>query len=122
MKDYILNSTLGTPEVVLDVSNGILTIKGICTPENPKMFFDPLMKNLAEYSTGKSKLQIEVYLDYFNSGSSKALLNLFLDSANKFSDLIIRWISEDEELKESGLILEEITGLKFEYIDLPEQN
>lgn len=92
------------------VSQGRLKIKGICTPENPKIFFDPIMLKLIEFRKEVRALVIEVYLDYFNSGSSKALLNLFIETSKHVSDLKIIWISEDDELKESGLILKEITG------------
>lgn len=117
MKDLIIESAHSTPDVFFRVSQGVLKIKGICTPENPKFFFDPIMEKLIEFQKEARALVIEIDLDYFNSGSSKSLLNLFIESSKQVSDLKIIWISEDDELKESGLILEEITGLNFEYID-----
>jgi hypothetical protein len=117
MKDLIIEASHSTPEVNFSVAKGVLKIKGICTPENPKMFFDPVMEKLIEFQKEARSLVIEIYLDYFNSGSSKSLLNLFIEASKHTTELKIIWISEDEELKESGVILEEITGLKFEYID-----
>ena len=117
MKNLIIDATIDTPKVEFNVREGILKINGICTPANPRNFFETIMEKLSEYQTLNKPLVIEVFLEYFNSGSSKALLNLFTISAKPAQKLTIRWIFEDDELKESGIILEEITGLKFEYIE-----
>lgn len=118
MKDLIIEATLDTPRVEFNVQEGTLKISGICTPANPRNFFEIIMEKLTEFQTLNKALVIEVFLEYFNSGSSKALLNLFSGSAKAQKKATIRWIFEDEELKESGVILEEIAGLKFEYLDV----
>jgi hypothetical protein len=118
MKDLIIEATISTPKVEFSVSTGVLKITGICTPENPKEFFLPITDALLEFQGKNQDLIIEVFLDYFNSGSSKALLNIFIETSKSNIRTIVRWISEDEELKESGIIFEEITGLKFDYIDI----
>lgn len=118
MKNLIIEPTIGTPKVEFDAKAGTLKISGICTPENPKHFFEPVMDKLTEFQTTGKTLTIEVFLEYFNSGSSKALLNLFIYTSKASNETIIRWVSEDEELKEAGFILEEISGLKFKYVDI----
>ncbi len=118
MKDLIIEATMDTPRVEFNVQEGILKISGICTPANPRNFFESIMKKLAEFQTLHRSLIIEVFLEYFNSGSSKALLNLFSGTTKSSEKTTIRWLFEDEELKDSGVILEEITGLKFEYIEI----
>ncbi len=118
MKNLIIESTIGTPKVEFDVKAGSLKITGICTPENPKQFFEPIMSTLNDFQGTGKPLTIEIFLEYFNSGSSKALLNLFLETAKTVNETKIHWLSEDEELKDAGIILEEISGLKFKYVDI----
>lgn len=118
MKNLIIEPTIGTPKVDFDVKAGVLKITGICTPENPKQFFEPIMDTLRDFQGTGKPLTIEVFLEYFNSGSSKALLNLFLATSKTVNETNIHWLSEDEELKDAGIILEEISGLKFKYFDI----
>jgi len=115
-------STKSSPEIIFDDQEHKLFIKGICTPENPIHFFQPVVDILEEYLTNNNQLIIDIYLDYFNTGSSKCLLNLFSKVANTSnhvkSNTIVNWIvdEDDSELKEAGEVFEEITGLKFNYI------
>lgn len=118
MKNLIIEPTIGTPKVEFDVKTGFLKIAGICTPENPKQFFEPVMDKLNDFQATGKALTIEIFLEYFNSGSSKALLNLFMETAKTSNETNIHWLSEDEELKDAGIILEEISGLKFKYFDV----
>lgn len=112
-----------TPEIILDYSNKTISIKGICVPEDPKSFFDPIVKELSNFKGTKSDLLFEIYLEYFNTGASKCLLNLFLEAAkveNEFESLEVNWLIEegDEELKEAGEVFEEITKIKFNYKEI----
>lgn len=118
MKNLIIEPTIGTPKVEFDLKAGLLKITGICTPENPKQFFEPIMEALRDFQETGRALNIEIFLEYFNSGSSKALLNLFLETAKTTNETNIHWLSEDEELKDAGIILEEISGVKFKYFDV----
>lgn len=120
MKSIHIDPTHSSPEVTFDFSEKKLTIKGICTPENPKLFFEPIIEAFEEYQKQYKELTIDIFLDYFNTGSSKCLLNLFMKASTNPEikiNTIVNWIvdSEDSELKESGIIFEEITGLKFNY-------
>jgi hypothetical protein len=124
MENLKIQATLNTPEVVFDCNSEKLSMKGICAPENPKYFFDPIIDKLNEFLTKHKKLVIEAYLEYVNSGTSKCLLNILDISSNNITnknDLKIIWISEDIDLKESGLTLSEISGLEFEFVDLEEE-
>jgi hypothetical protein len=122
MKLLHIVSTKSSPEIIFDDQEHKLFIKGICTPENPIHFFQPVVDILENYLTTNNQLIIDIYLDYFNTGSSKCLLNLFSKVANTSlevkSNTIVNWIvdEDDSELKEAGEVFEEITGLKFNYI------
>ncbi len=122
MKKIIIDPSSSTPEVLFDYEAGKLQIKGVCTPENPRLFFEPIFKALDEYQKEQSQLVIEICLDYFNTGSSKCLLNIFNIISNNSKlkvNTTINWIIEehDTDIKESGVLFEEITGLKFNYVN-----
>lgn len=117
-----ITSTHSSPSVVFNFEEQKLIISGICTPENPKLFFTPIIEAFEEYQRQYKTLTIDIYLDYFNTGSSKCLLNLF-QKASSNPDLkintIVNWIisDDDSELKEAGEVFEEITGLRFNYLN-----
>ncbi|MCU0359407.1 MAG: DUF1987 domain-containing protein [Bacteroidia bacterium] len=115
-----IEATTSTPEIILDPGAKTLQIKGICTPENPRLFFDPLFEAMELFQKNNDRILIEICLDYFNTGSSKCLLNLFYMISNNQQmkqNSEVNWVIEDSDpdIKESGLLFEEITGLKFNY-------
>lgn len=120
MKKIHIESTMSSPEVVFNFGANTLSIKGVCTPENPKLFFDPIIAAYEEYKLTHDNITIDIFLDYFNTGSSKCLLNLFIKAATNtdVNTTTINWITdcEDSELIESGQMLEEISKLKFNYV------
>lgn len=122
MKKIHIEATHSSPEVSFNFNENKLIIKGICTPENPKLFFAPIIEAFEEYQKIYNDLTIDIHLDYFNTGSSKCLLNLFLKASlnpNIKINTIVNWIADaqDMELKEAGQVFEEITGLKFNYLN-----
>jgi hypothetical protein len=122
MKNNIyIESTLSSPEVNFNFATNKLTITGVCTPENPKLFFDPIINAFEEYQKLYNEVTIDIYLDYFNTGTSKCLLNMLFKSAGmelEKTNTIVNWMvdNEDSELLESGQMLEEISKLKFNYV------
>jgi hypothetical protein len=115
-----IEASASTPEIILDPEAQTLQIKGICTPENPRLFFDPLFEAMEGFQKNNDRILIEICLDYFNTGSSKCLLNLFYMISNNQhmkENSEVNWVIEDfdPDIKESGLLFEEITGLKFNY-------
>lgn len=115
-----IEATNSTPEVRFDAASKSLRINGVCTPENPRVFFDPIFNALEDYQKEHQQLTVEICLDYFNTGSSKCLLNLFYmisNNARLKMNTVVNWIIEDSDpdIKESGLLFEEITGLNFNY-------
>ena|SRR5258706_11867840 len=121
MEKIEIEATHNTPNIVFDPVEKKLLIKGICTPENPRAFFKPLFMAMDEYLKTTKQLTFEIQLNYFNSGATKCLLHLFMKTAINpeiKAGVTINWIldGDDEELRESGMIFEEITNLKFNYI------
>lgn len=118
----IIPSTKSTPKVTFNFDEKSLEFIGILCPENPTLFFTPILNELKKYIMENSSLKFKIQLDYFNSGSSKCLLTLFktiseVEHLKKHSS--VHWVTEtnDEDLIEAGKLFEEITGLKFEYVN-----
>jgi len=123
MQNLLIEKTETTPYVFVDCQLGLITITGICIPENPYAFFEPIIKKIDCISQTKSDIIFDIYLDYLNSGASKGLLNLLLKvkEDEKISNSKVVWKIEeedDEEARESGEILEEITDMYFEYVTI----
>lgn len=113
----IMESTHSTPEV--DLEGSTLTIKGICTPENPTEFFNLFKEQLDIVLTSTSEYHLIFHLEYFNTTSSKCLLDLFKKvkiSPNR-PNIKVTWIydSDDEEILEAGELFSELSGINFLY-------
>ena len=78
MKDLLIERTYSTPTVNFNAKTGILKLEGRSIPENPAVFYDPIMNWLQDYfPKANVNTKIEVKLDYINSGSSKSILAMF---------------------------------------------
>ena len=124
MENLKIDKTELTPEVLVDCNEGIIKINGICVPENSVEFFDPIVKRIDCISQSKTQIVFDICLEYFNTGASKSLLNLFLKVAEiegvEIPTKVVWKIEEgDDELRESGEILKEISKLNFEFVEIP---
>jgi len=114
-------NTESTPAVDFDYSSKVLSIKGVCSPENPIAFFEEIFTHINEFKQQNSELLVEFTFDYFNTGSSKCILNLLFKIKSKTGkdfNCKINWfvLGDDEEMRESGELFEELSGLKFNYL------
>ncbi len=120
MEDYIIRKTKTTPEVVISKKDRTVCISGICIPENPKAFFDPIIKHIKDLKQTNSKIIFDIYLDYFNTSASRGLLDLFLlvsELEQTTAKSKVLWKTDaDDEAKEEGELMEELSHLEFEYI------
>jgi len=94
-------STLHTPEVQIDLTKGIILLRGSCFPENAIEFFEPILKflreNLSKSPTSSLKLHLE--LTYINSAARKALwqlVNFLLEACTSLQIVLYRGTEEDE--------------------------
>jgi len=61
-----------------DSKQGLFEIKGISIPENPIIFYKPLIKWIEQYTINTAdKTKLNIYLKYFNPSSSKCILDVF---------------------------------------------
>jgi len=114
--DFNLKATQKTPEISCDINLGKITIKGICTPEDVIDFFQPLKNWIDDFGdSAADKLEISVFLDYFNTSTSRILLNLFrsalnLDEKGKQVNIYWNYENDDDDMKEAGEDYQSILG------------
>jgi len=125
MENLIIDKTESTPKVVVDYNNAVISFEGICVPENSTEFFDPIFEEVKKIMDDKQRLTYDFYLEYFNTSSSKKILDIFLlasDHTLENDKFKVLWKSDedDEELLEAGEIMQEMSNLPFEYIEVKE--
>ncbi|MGC8602628.1 MAG: DUF1987 domain-containing protein [Desulfomonilaceae bacterium] len=126
MEPITIDATKSSPFVLIDPAAHLFQIKGESYPENAAKFFGPVLSFINEYlySSGTSRITIDMQLTYFNSSSSKVLLNLFesLEKAvSEGKDVIVNWWyhPENEILLEAGEEFQnEFPSLPFKFIEI----
>ena len=100
-------------------TNGELSILGNCFPENPKVFFEPILKWLEDFKNNhKGEVNLTIDLNYVNTSSIKILLEIIQTVTGNFkSKAKINWIYEieDEDMLEVGEDLEKVSEFKFNF-------
>ncbi len=114
--NILVEATGKTPRIF--ELNGDLYVWGVIIPENPLEIFAKLNKCLTDMTDKNENLKIRFSLGYFNTSSARFLYNFFKKLSEKQNVTIVwHYESDDEDIYESGKEFEEISGLKFEFID-----
>lgn len=116
--NILVEATGHTPRIFED--NGELYVWGAIIPENPIEIFAKFGKITESMYKDSGKLHIHFSLGYFNTSSARFLYNFFKQQKDK-NNVEISWHYEadDEDILESGKEFEEISGLKFNFVDKP---
>lgn len=119
MAPLIIESSEVTPEVILDKECNVFIFKGKSLPENPMVFYRPVLNWIDDYAMQPNEnTQVNFKMIYFNTSSSK----IFLDIMKKFESInragnkcCINWYykDDDEEILEAGEIYAERVSLPF---------
>jgi len=121
MDSLFIKPTADTPKVTFE-SSGELTMEGRSLPENPNVFYDPLL-NWANACT-LPNIVFNLRLEYFNTASSKLIFSLlkgFID--NSFvKEIRVKWHYEigDLDSLEMGQQYQSLLKIPFEYIEVAE--
>jgi len=121
MESLFIQPTADTPKVAFE-STGEITMEGRSLPENPNIFYDPLLK-WAEQCT-LPKINFNLRLEYFNTASSKLifiLLKRFIENST-VKEILVKWYYEvgDLDSLEMGQQYQSILKIPFEYIEVAE--
>jgi hypothetical protein len=120
---FTIAETKTTPEIRFDLSWGILDIRGLSIPEYPGQFYQPLIDSILLYNQKQRETStINFSLKYYNSSSARSILtilNTFLANNNS-SKIVVNWYYNqmDDDLLETVKDLEELSGLKFKYLQV----
>ncbi len=114
-------STYNTPAVIIDNSANKMSIEGICTPENPLLFFNPIYLHFKELLETKRKTSISFDFEYFNTGSSRCILDMckIANEMNAIDRIHVAWkySKDDLEMRESGEVISSVCGFPFSFIE-----
>jgi hypothetical protein len=122
MIPLVIESSEETPEIILDKRSNKFVFKGKSLPENPIVFYQPVLQWIDDYvSDPNPETKIDFMMHYFNTSSSKILLDIMkrleiiMQSGNQVE---INWVfkDDDEEMLEAGEIYAERVGIPFNMI------
>ncbi|MFQ5335819.1 MAG: DUF1987 domain-containing protein [Flavobacteriales bacterium] len=126
MKAVHLEATYNTPKVDFDPKTGELKLYGRSIPEQPSVFYSPLISWISEFGDGKPpRIKFMMMVDYINSSSVKYIMGLFekLEQIrHNGTDVQVEWYYEedDEEMRDVGEEYEEAVDVPFTFIALEE--
>jgi len=107
-------------------TDGILTLKGISTPDNVTDFFNPVFNWVKEYSeSNPSQLNLDMYIDYLNTSSTRVLVE-FLALVRSIKDkgvstsVIWKYEEDDEDMLELGEEIGVISEIDMNFVAVPE--
>jgi hypothetical protein len=116
-----ITSTADTPEVYINSSAGIISIKGRSFSEDSVTFFSKISLKIEEYfKIAGKETSIELGFEYFNSASYKLIINLLMNIkkiAPAGHNLNIKWFYEidDDDILQLGKETERLTQIPFQY-------
>lgn len=131
METLHIEATKLTPGIVFDPQTRVFLLEGMSMPGNAEQFYKPVIdwvqNFFSEQIQQKDKKQfpvsVEVKLSYYNSSSARFLVELFKQIKKGLKEgfnIEINWFadSEDKQLQEAGAEMEQITEMKFNFLDL----
>ena len=121
MKKIYKEATKNTPKLVFDAEQGILSISGTSSPENPMAFYSEFFNALDDLvAHGKTQMKVTFDFVYFNTSSSrcmyevlKKLKNYQKNNSNKVVDITWYYEADDEDMKEIGEDIQDLLDIPF---------
>lgn len=112
-----LEGTEDTPAILFDKKKGIFKVSGRSIPEDPSVFYKPVLEWIRQYAKDANPFTHVVFkLEYFNTSSAKLLLDmLYALEAIKGVSIIWYFDEEDEDMEEAGQEFAELVKIPFEF-------
>ncbi|MBL7958222.1 MAG: DUF1987 domain-containing protein [Flavobacteriales bacterium] len=123
-KRFHLDRTETSPQIDLDLDNGVMEFVGRSLPHNSEQFYSRVYRWLEEYlEAPREETTVNMRLDYLDTSSSKHLYNIFqkLDAVNERGQhVLVNWHFEtgDEEMAETGKDYESLFRLDFKFVEV----
>lgn len=125
-KRFHIDRTETSPQIDLDLDQGVLEFIGRSLPNNSENFYSRVYRWIDEYlEEPREQTTVNMKLDYLDTSSSKHLYNIFhrLNSVNEQGQhVLINWHYEtgDEEMAETGKDYESLFKLAFNFVEVEE--
>jgi hypothetical protein len=124
MKPLDIQAGKTTPRIIYSPEENILQILGSSLPENVYSLYEPVVGWIIEFVTDPVKeppLRIIFRIQYYNSGTIRywaEMLSLISGAKSKGLEYMVDWYYEkdDENIREAGTDLSEITETPFNMI------
>jgi hypothetical protein len=124
MKTVYIKSTAKTPEVNMDLSAGHFRINGRSIAENPREFYEPILREIEHYAEKpKSRSSLELYFEYLSTASTIFVMKIMsalkkLVESGKKVDILIRYDDDDIDMLEKFQAMSQIVKVdaRFEPI------
>ena len=125
-KRFHIDRTETSPQIDLDLDEGLLEFIGRSLPHNSEQFYSRVYRWLEEYlEEPKGRTTVNMKLDYLDTSSSKHLYNIFskLDAVSERGQQVqVNWHYEsgDEEMAETGKDYQSLFHLDFKFVEVEE--
>jgi len=122
MNPLVIESGNETPEIILDKKSNTFLFKGKSLPENPIIFYNPVLQWLENYTSDPNpETTVNFMMVYFNTSSSKIILDIMkkLEIIKKSGHRVVinwRFREDDEDMLEAGEIYSERVSIPFNLI------
>jgi hypothetical protein len=119
-------ATDSTPALEFDMQQGTLSLTGKSIPQDPTLFYGPLLKQLDEYiANPAAETTVNINLQYFNTPSAKYLQDIFqkLEVLTENSkSVFVNWHYEtdDTDMLQAGKDYQGIIKLSFSFKEIKE--
>jgi len=126
IKRFHIDRTETSPQIDLDLDQGVLEFIGRSLPHNSEQFYSRVYRWLEEYlQEPKRETTVNMKLDYLDTSSSKHLYNIFqkLNAVSERGQKVqVNWHYEegDDEMAETGKDYQSFFGLDFQFIEVKE--
>jgi len=112
-----IERTHNTPDVNLNLEQGVFSISGRSITENTFEFYEPIFAKLKDWTKNyNNKLTVTFNLEYFNSAAAKTFIDIFKTLKGLNVEVIWLYDKNDDDILEAGenykFLFE--NGLKFE--------
>ena len=126
IKRFHIDRTETSPQIDLDLDQGVLEFIGRSLPHNSEQFYSRVYRWLEEYlQEPKRETTVNMKLDYLDTSSSKHLYNIFqkLNAVSERGQKVqVNWHYEegDDEMAETDKDYQSFFGLDFQFIEVKE--
>lgn len=120
MQNITVPETMKSPFVEFEIISGSIKIKGRSIMENPKPFYDKILKFLDQFLTLSSiKTTVNIQLEYYNTPSSPFLFQIFRklsEAIKNGKEVVVNWHYDEDDMEVDVEVFQAITEVPINLI------